>query len=109
MKEIHVGVVLNRSAKQQALDVIKKMQKKQISIERAKMKIQITDDDAESDTQSDVQLITDAILKHEGNYLLNKDSQKVKQRAVFLIHPGNFRIVDELVHTIGKGLIVHCA
>jgi ribosome maturation protein SDO1 len=88
MKELHFAVIPNRSAKQQALEVIKKLQK-QIPIARAKMKIQVT--------------VPKANGKKIKETLLNEKAEIVQEvwgenaRLIVLINPGSYRVVDAMI------------
>lgn len=88
MKEIHYAVVPNRAAKQQALEVIKKLQG-HIPIARAKMKIQVTL------PLAGAKKIKSTLLKEGAEILEEKWSEPT--RLVLLINPGSYRVVDALV------------
>lgn len=88
MKEIHYAVVPNRAAKQQALEVIKKLQA-HIPIVRAKMKIQVTL------PLAGAKRIKSTLLKEGAEILEEKWSEPT--RLVLLINPGSYRVVDALV------------
>lgn len=96
MKEIHYAVVPNRTAKQQALEVIKKLQS-HIPIARAKMKIQVTA------PLAGAKKIKPALIKEGAEILEEKWSEPT--RMVLLINPGSYRVVDALVeeHSGGAG------
>ncbi|CAI5720221.1 unnamed protein product [Peronospora destructor] len=96
MKEIHYAVILNRSAKQQALELIKKLPE-YIPLARAKMKIQVMT------PASGVQTIKTELLKGGAEIVEQTGSDTV--RMVVLITPGSYRIVNSLVqkHTAGHG------
>ncbi|GMF27916.1 unnamed protein product [Phytophthora lilii] len=96
MKEIHYAVIPNRSAKQQALELIKKLPE-HIPLARAKMKIQVTT------PASGAQAIKTGLLKEEAEIIEQTGSDTV--RMVVLITPGSYRIVNSLVqeHTAGQG------
>lgn len=96
MKEIHYAVIPNRSAKQQALELIKKLPE-HIPLARAKMKIQVTT------PASGVKAIKAGLLKEEAEIVEQTGSETV--RMVVLITPGSYRIVNSLVqeHTGGQG------
>lgn len=100
MKEIHFAVVPNRSAKQQALEVIKKLEG-HIPIARAKMKIQI------STPASAVAAIKAGLLKESAD-IVEESRSETTARLVVLIAPGSFRVVNALVqeHAAGKQLDV---
>lgn len=88
MKEIHYAVVPNRAAKQQALEVIKKLQG-HIPIARAKMKIQVML------PLAGAKKIKPTLLKEGAEILEEKWSEPT--RLVLLINPGSYRVVDALV------------
>ncbi|ETK88108.1 SBDS family rRNA metabolism protein [Phytophthora nicotianae] len=96
MKEIHYAVIPNRSAKQQALELIKKLPE-HIPLARAKMKIQVTT------PASGVQAIKAGLLKEGAEIVEQTGSETV--RMVVLITPGSYRIVNSLVQeqTAGQG------
>ncbi|DBA04101.1 TPA: hypothetical protein N0F65_009448 [Lagenidium giganteum] len=95
MKEIHYAVIPNRSAKQQALEVIKRLQD-HIPISRAKMKVQVT--------TSSVALkkIKAKLVLEEGTEVL-EETWTEPARLVVLIYPGSYRVVDALVQEHSKG------
>uniref|UniRef100_A0AAV1V6H5 SBDS family rRNA metabolism protein n=1 Tax=Peronospora matthiolae TaxID=2874970 RepID=A0AAV1V6H5_9STRA len=96
MKEIHYAVIPNRSAKQQALELIKKLPE-HLPLARAKMKIQITTPASGAD------VIKTELLKEGAEIVEQTGSDTV--RMVMLITPGSYRIVNSLVrdHTAGQG------
>lgn len=94
MKEIHFAVVPNRTAKQQALEVIKKLQD-HIPIARAKMKIQLTLPLAGAKS------IKPALRKEGAEVLEEKLGEP--SRLVLLINPGSYRVVDALVVEFSGG------
>jgi ribosome maturation protein SDO1 len=96
MKEIHYAVIPNRSAKQQALELIKKLPE-HIPLARAKMKIQVTT------PASGAQAIKAGLLKEGAEVVEQTGSDTV--RMVVLITPGSYRIVNSLVqeHSAGQG------
>ncbi|EEY57818.1 ribosome maturation protein SBDS, putative [Phytophthora infestans T30-4] len=96
MKEIHYAVIPNRSAKQQALELIKKLPE-HIPLARAKMKIQVTT------PASGAQAIKTGLQKEGAEIVEQTGSETV--RMVVLITPGSYRIVNSLVqeHTAGQG------
>lgn len=91
MKEIHYAVIPNRSAKQQALEVIKRLQG-QISIARAKMKIQIT---GPCDGGSRVK--EELLVDKEAQLQILEETSTDPVRMILLIAPGSYRKVDALV------------
>ncbi|CAH0486193.1 unnamed protein product [Peronospora farinosa] len=96
MKEIHYAVIPNRSAKQQALELIKRLPE-HIPLARAKMKIQIIT------PALGVQAIKTELLKEGAEIVEQTGSDTV--RMVVLITPGSYRIVNSLIqeHTAGHG------
>ncbi|KAG7399326.1 hypothetical protein PHYBOEH_009128 [Phytophthora boehmeriae] len=96
MKEIHYAVIPNRSAKQQALELIKKLPE-HIPLARAKMKIQVTTPAAGA------KVIKEGLLKEGAEIVEQAGSDTV--RMVVLITPGSYRIINSLVqeHTAGQG------
>lgn len=94
MKETHYAAVPNRTAKQQALEVIKKLQT-HIPIARAKMKIQLTLPLAGAKS------IRSALAKEGAEVLDVKLSEP--SRLVLLINPGSYRVVDALVDEYSGG------
>lgn len=94
MKELHFAVVPNRGAKQQALEVIKKLQG-HIPIARAKMKIQITA------PLAGAKLIKAGLLKEEAEIV--EQHWNDPARLVLLINPGSYRVADSLVQEHSGG------
>jgi ribosome maturation protein SDO1 len=96
MKEMHYAVIPNRSAKQQALEVIKRLQA-HLPIARAKMKIQIVAPAAAA------KKIKAALLKEEAE--VEQESWGEPARIVMLIAPGSYRVVESLLqeHSQGTG------
>jgi len=97
MKDAHVSVKPNKSAKQQALEVIKIL-KESIPIERVKMKIRISmglPDSKKCKDQIKTLFLTVISEDHDGQYEL-----------VGLSEPGNYKQLAELVgkHSRGKGM-----
>jgi len=91
MREIHVSVNPSKSAKQQALVVIKLLEEKSnLPIERAKMKLQlaIPKDQLEAHMEKIKALITKLETEKE------EDANKILE---VLIEPKNFRAVDQIV------------
>jgi ribosome maturation protein SDO1 len=101
MKECHIAVKPNRSAKQQALETVGKL-KAQIPIERAQMRIRIVMPLSDSKKfkaglkKLNATVTTESEEKNEGDVSL-----------VLLIDPGQYRPLDEMVRdqTQGKGLL----
>lgn len=95
MKDIHFSVNVNRSAKQQALDVIQ-MIKKEIPIERAQMRVRIllSGKDARKVRDKAIKL---AMSVEEENW------ESGTANIICLIDPGSFRSLDEMIRTDTKG------
>ena len=101
MKECHIAVKPNRSAKQQALETVGKL-KAQIPIERAQMRIRIVLPTADSRKFQ-------ATLKKHSPAITTESEEKndTNVSLVLLIDPGQYRPLDEMVRdqTQGKGLL----
>lgn len=97
MKDAHVSVKPNKSAKQQALEIMKVL-KESIPLERVKMKIKITM------RQSDVKKCRDTIKA----LFLTVESEEngVQFELVGLAEPGHYKQLADLVqkHSRGKGM-----
>jgi len=97
MKDAHISAKPNKSAKQQALEVIKVL-KESIPIERVKMKIKI------SINMADAKKCRDQI---KGLFLsvLSEDNGS-QFEIIGLSEPGNYKALAELVgkHSRGKGM-----
>lgn len=93
MRQIHFSVNPKKNAKQQALEVIKKLQKSKIlPIERCMMKLCAIVDKKIKDQVKE--LATAVESEHEeGNGLTE---------VIMSIHPGKFRAIDELIHSSGR-------
>lgn len=98
MKEMHFAVIPNRSAKQQALEVIKRLQA-HLPIARAKMKIQIT---APVDA---AKKIKEALLKEAAEVV--QETWGEPARVILLVVPGSYRVVESLLqqHAPGNGTL----
>ncbi|XP_068629911.1 ribosome maturation protein SBDS [Battus philenor] len=95
MKDIHFSVNVNRSAKQQALDVIQ-MIKKEIPLERAQMRVRILLSGKEAKKVRD-KAIKLATSVEEENW------ESGTAVIICLIDPGSFRNLDEMIRTDTKG------
>ncbi|XP_046965320.1 ribosome maturation protein SBDS [Vanessa cardui] len=95
MKDIHFSVNVNKSAKQQSLEVIPLI-KKDIPLERAQMRVRImlSGKDARKVRDKAVKLATNV---EEENW------ESGTANVICLIDPGSFRILDELIKTETKG------
>lgn len=95
MKEAHISLKPSKNSKQQALEVIKKLQDV-MAIERCQMKLKVSIQGGKNFSTRLKELATSVESRNvdDGNLLM-----------VFLIDPGNFRKVDEIVRgeTKGKG------
>ncbi|XP_045445900.1 ribosome maturation protein SBDS [Melitaea cinxia] len=95
MKDIHFSVNINKSAKQQSLEVIPLI-KKEIPLERAQMRVRI------SLSGKDARKIREKALKmamsvEEDNW------ESGTANIICLIDPGSLRVLDELIKTETKG------
>lgn len=95
MKDIHFSVKLNKSAKQQALEIIPQL-KTVMPLERAQMKIKIvaTGKEAKKLRASLIKLVT------------RLEAENWEDDALYLfcvIDPGKYREIDELVRSETKG------
>jgi len=95
MKDIHYSVNISKSAKQQALKVIRLLKEK-IPIERAQMRLKVKMTIQESEkVKEKLKTLVSAIEKEETHDDLYEMS--------CLIDPGSFRGIDELIKTETKG------
>ncbi len=98
MQECHIAVKPNKSAKQQALDVIKKLREK-MPIERAQMRIKLI---LPVQSQKSVR----SKLKKEG-IVPDKEEKDEEDMVVMvlLVDPGKYRAIDDILRdeTKGKG------
>jgi len=94
MKEIHFSVISSRSAKQQALEVIRLLKDK-IPIERAQMRLNL------SVPTKDAKKIKEQLEKLFSS--LEKEEWGEMYTATCLIDPGNFRPMDDLIKKESKG------
>lgn len=93
MKEIHISVKPNKSSKQQALDVIKKLQET-IKIERSQMKLRIFIPGGKSFRSR---------IKDLASAVDNESMDDGNLQMVFLTDPGNYRKIDEIIRNETKG------
>jgi len=101
MKDIHFSVNPAKSAKVQALEVIRKLsQHSDFPIERAQMRIKFTSPASVGKELKEE--LSDKLAKVE-----NEEWSTEKMEMVALIDPGNYRTVDQIVRklTRGKGSI----
>nr|XP_022918114.1 ribosome maturation protein SBDS [Onthophagus taurus] len=96
MKDIHYSVKPNQSAKQQALTVIK-MLKETIPIERAQMRLRVIL------KGKDTKKWKDKIIKMEKVEVENEDRTGDELCMIFLVDPGLYRIIDEMIRNETKG------
>lgn len=96
MKEIHYAVNPTRSAKQQALEVIKKL-REVMPLERAKMHLR-----AVCPTAEDLATVV-AGLQKMGIDTAAAEAAGTRQELDLLVDPGVFRSVDELVRGTARG------
>lgn len=96
MKDLHYSVKPNQSAKQQALNVIKLL-KETIPIERAKMRIRVVF------KGKDGKKIREKLIKLETVELENEDRDGDQLNIVFLIDPGIYKEVDQMINSETKG------
>ncbi|CAG4988543.1 unnamed protein product [Parnassius apollo] len=94
MKDIHFSVNVNRSAKQQALDVIQ-MIKKEIPLERAQMRVRI------SLSGKDARKVRDKAIKLAMS-VEEENWESGTANIICLIDPGNFRHLDEMIRADSK-------
>ena len=102
MKECHIAVKPNRSAKQQALETVGKL-KVQIPIERAQMRMRIV-----IPIMADCKKFQSKLKKLEkGITIESEDKSDNDITWILLIDPGQYRPLDEMVRdqTQGKGLL----
>ncbi|ETV81536.1 SBDS family rRNA metabolism protein, variant [Aphanomyces astaci] len=103
MKEIHYSLIPNRSAKQQALEVISKLQD-HMPITRAKMKVQV------SVPAKDGKAMKKYLEQHNAAVLEQKGTSDVL-RLICLIDPGAYRGLDAFVlndgDNVGTVVFVH--
>lgn len=95
MKDIHYSVNVNRNAKQQALDVIQLL-KKEIPLERAQMRVRIllSGKEAKKTREKAIKLATS---------IEEESWESGTANIIFLIDPGHFRTLDEMIRTETKG------
>ncbi|ETV92665.1 SBDS family rRNA metabolism protein [Aphanomyces invadans] len=96
MKEIHYSLIPNRSAKQQALDVIGKLQD-HMPITRAKMKVQVSV--PAKDGKS-----TKKYLEQHNATVLDQKGTSDTLRLICLIDPGAYRGLDAFVANNGDNI-----
>lgn len=98
MKEVHYSIKPNQSTKQQALQVIKLIKEKDaIPIERAKMRVKVNFRGNAS------KKIKEKIIKINSVEMESEDKLEDEITLVFLIDPGSFKAIDEMVKAENKG------
>lgn len=100
MHDIHINISINKSAKSQALDIIKKLKQVLPNIQRAQMRIHI------SLPINIANHINDKQLKHLYSVIEN-ESYDYEYNADVIIDPGQFRIIEDIIskETKGRGRI----
>ncbi|XP_017773436.1 PREDICTED: ribosome maturation protein SBDS [Nicrophorus vespilloides] len=96
MKDIHYSVKPNQNAKQQALQVIKLL-KDSIPIERAQMRLQVIFRGKETKKWKD------KLVKIQSIEVEKEDRVEDQLSVVFLIDPGFYKEVDEMIRHETKG------
>lgn len=98
MKEVHYSIKPNQSTKQQVLQVIKLIKEKDaIPIERAKMRLKV------NFRGNTAKKIKEKIMKIDSVEMESEDKLEDDITLVFLIDPGSFKIIDEMVKAENKG------
>lgn len=95
LKDIHFSVKPNRSAKQQALEVIPQL-KAAMPIERAQMRLKATISGKEA------KKLREKLVKLTSK-VESEDWDSGTLNLICLIDPGNYREIDELIRTETKG------
>lgn len=98
MKSVHFSVNMNRSPKQQALEVIQKL-KEIIPLERSQMKLRVVIPSGKA--------FRDRLWQLASSTELDEINVAGELEMVFLTDPGNYRALDEIIHkeTKGKGTL----
>lgn len=100
IKDLHYSAKPNQSAKQQALEVIRQLQEKQvIPIARAQMRLKIMM------PSKDAKRIADAIKSHVAR-TEDEDWSTDTYECTVMVDPGKFRQLDELIGKETKGRAV---
>ncbi|XP_034839545.1 ribosome maturation protein SBDS [Maniola hyperantus] len=95
MKDIHFSVNVNKSAKQQSLEVIPLI-KTEIPLERAQMRVRILL------SGKDARKVRDKAIKLAMN-VEEENWEAGTANIICLIDPGSFRTLDEMIKTDTKG------
>lgn len=98
MKEIHYSVKPNRNAKQQALEVIKQL-KEVMPIERAQMRLRLVW--AGRDAKKLREKLSKIVTSIE-----NEEWDSGEMNITFLIDPGKYKEINELINSETKGTSV---
>lgn len=96
MKDAHYSVKLNQNTKQQSLQVIKLL-KESIPIERVQMRLRIVL------SKKHGKKVKEKLSKLKSVEIENEESEEDQMSVVFLIDPGEFKDVDEMVKAETKG------
>lgn len=95
MKDVHFSVNVNKSAKQQSLEVIPLI-KNEIPLERAQMRVRILLHG------KDARKVRDKAVKQATN-VEEENWEAGTANIICLIDPGSFRTLDEMIKTETKG------
>ncbi|XP_041977079.1 ribosome maturation protein SBDS [Aricia agestis] len=95
MKDVHFSVNVNKSAKQQSLEVIQLI-KKEIPLERAQMRVRILLNGKEA------RKVRDKVVKFATN-IEEENWEAGTANLICLIDPGSFRNLDDIIRTDTKG------
>ncbi|CAN0193172.1 unnamed protein product [Ectocarpus sp. 6 AP-2014] len=98
MRDVHFSAHPTRSAKQQALEVIKKL-KEVMPIDRAKMKLRITTDEDSTPLKEALGEIGVDSFENGGGAAAGSSGEVLD----FLVDPGLYRDVEEAVRTVAGG------
>lgn len=96
MKDIHFSVKLNQNSKQQALQVIRQL-KETIPIQRVKMRLLLVLSNKHG------KKVKDKLFKLTTIEMESEESEEGQVKLVFLIDPGDFKEVDDMVKAETKG------
>lgn len=96
MKDAHYSVKLNQNTKQQSLHVIKLL-KESIPIERVQMRLRIVL------SKKQGKKVKEKLSKLKSVEIENEGTEEEQMNVVFLIDPGEFKEVDEMVKAETKG------
>lgn len=96
MKDAHYSVKLNQNTKQQSLQVVKLL-KESIPIERVQMRLRIVL------SKKQGKKVKEKLSKLKSVEIENENAEEDQMSVVFLIDPGEFKEVDEMVNAETKG------